>query len=256
MIPISFHRGLKSRFRRVLFGTILMPAALSGQTTASPFRLHAPREIAWYGGGGAAIGTVLLLKNKMPVFTPEQIAALNITDVPGFDRWAARQYSGAARRASDVFWIGSTALPLALMLDPAVRRDAGTVGVVMGEVLFLNTALTMLTKQTFKRPRPFVYNPDAPLSKKVERDARRSFFSGHTSTVAAMSFGTAVIWSAYHPDSRWKPVVWSVAAALPVATGYLRMRGGKHYLSDVVAGVGSGLLCGWLVPKLHRKKGR
>jgi membrane-associated phospholipid phosphatase len=86
----------------------------------------------------------------------------------------------------------------------------------------------------------------------MERDARESFFSGHTSTTAAFAFSTAKIWSDHHVGSRWQPWVWVGAAAVPLTTGILRIRAGKHFPSDVLAGMAVGALCGWLVPELHR----
>lgn len=218
-----------------------------------PYQLAGSREAVLVSGGVAGIGVSYLLRPNTPAFTPQQVAALDAGQIPGFDRFAVRHYSAAARRGSDVLLFASTALPLLLLIDPAVRRDAPTVGVVVGEVLLVNTALTTLTKELAHRPRPFTYNPNAPLADKLERDARLSFFSGHTSTAAAACFATAKIWTDCHPSSSWKSVVWISATAVPLTMGYLRMKGGKHFLSDVLAGFAVGAATGWLVPQLHRR---
>ncbi len=44
-----------------------------------------------------------------------------------------------------------------------------------------------------------------------------------------------------------------LGAGLPALTGYLRIRAGKHYPSDVLAGYALGALIGYAVPALHRK---
>lgn len=238
---------MKNKLLALLLHIVALPVFAQ-----QPYQLSWPRELAIAGGSGVGIGVSLLLRPHHQAFTPEQVAALDISDVPRFDLYATRHYSASAQHASDIFLYASVAIPALLLADPAIRRDAPEVGVIGGEVLLLNTALTQLTKELTHRPRPFNYNPDVPLSAKMQRDARLSFFSGHTSTTAAMCFATAKIWSDYHPSSDWKPVVWVAATAVPLTVGYLRMKGGKHFLSDVLVGFAVGSATGWLVPQLHR----
>lgn len=57
----------------------------------------------------------------------------------------------------------------------------------------------------------------------------------------------------YYPDSKLKPFVWGVSIGLPALTGYLRIRAGQHYPSDIVAGYALGAAVGWLVPTLHKR---
>ena len=90
------------------------------------------------------------------------------------------------------------------------------------------------------------------LESKQTFTAGASFFSGHTSCVASNSFFAARVFSDYYPESKWKPVVWGAAIALPAVTGYLRVKAGKHYPSDVIAGYAVGAAVGYFVPKLHR----
>jgi len=52
--------------------------------------------------------------------------------------------------------------------------------------------------------------------------------------------------------SRWKPIVWTAAATIPAITGYLRVRGGRHFPTDVIGGYIVGAAVGCLVPHLHR----
>lgn len=217
----------------------------------SPYKLHLDREAGWVGGSIAVTGGAYLLKSRTPAFTPEQINVLNISRVPSFDRYSLHHYSESAQKSSDIMLYGSIILPAVLLADPKIRGDAPEVAVVVSEVFLVNLALTTLTKELVHRTRPLAYNPNAPLEPKLEADTRRSFFSGHTSTSAAMTFATAKIWTDYHPDSRWKPVVWTTAAVIPATVGYFRMRGGKHYLSDVVVGMVVGAATGILIPHWH-----
>ncbi|NRB48824.1 MAG: phosphatase PAP2 family protein [Saprospiraceae bacterium] len=59
--------------------------------------------------------------------------------------------------------------------------------------------------------------------------------------------------STVYPDSPWKPYVWGVSMVLPALTGYLRVRGGQHYPTDVIAGYLLGGAIGYLIPTLHKR---
>jgi membrane-associated phospholipid phosphatase len=172
--------------------------------------------------------------------------------VPSFDRFVTKQYSGTARSISDWMLYVSPVIPLLLMADPAIRPHARQSLFLVGEALLVNTALNRLVKEIVLRPRPFTYNATVPIDPKLTKDARFSFYSGHTSAAASLAFSTATIWSDYHPGSKWKPLVWTGAAAFPAVVGWMRVKGGKHFLSDVVVGYGVGAVVGWLVPHLHK----
>jgi membrane-associated phospholipid phosphatase len=225
------------------------PADLPAQ---SPYRFSWAGEAAWLGGTAVGLGVTIPLGKRSRALTEEQIAALDRERIPGFDRFASRKARARAVHNSDVLLYGSMGLPLTLLADRELREDAAGAGLLTAEAFLLNTALTQITKELILRPRPLAYNADVPLEIKLERDARLSFFSGHTSTAAVLSFATAKLWTDYHPDSDLKPVVWATAALIPVTMGYLRVRGGKHFPSDVLVGLVVGAATGILVPQLHR----
>ena len=101
-----------------------------------------------------------------------------------------------------------------------------------------------------------MYYATAPLVDKLDKDARRSFFSGH----AAVSFSSAVfastVFGHYFPVSKLRPVIWVSSLGLATATAVLRYEAGKHFPSDLVVGAAVGSAMGWLVPKLHERKTR
>lgn len=239
--------------KRILTVLLLFCFLFPTTQAQSPYRFKFPQEAAWTGGALAGIGLSFVIQSKNHTFTPAQIAALDPKDIPAFDRFVTRQYSLKAQRGSDRLLYSGFAVPTLILLDPEIRQESGEMAVLVGETFLLNTALTMLVKQLVHRPRPFTYNPNVPMAAKLERDARLSFFSGHTSTTAALTFVTARIWADFHPDSRWKPAIWAGAALLPVTVGLLRVKGGKHFLSDVVVGLGVGALSGLAVPFLHHR---
>lgn len=88
---------------------------------------------------------------------------------------------------------------------------------------------------------------------KVERpdgSARNSFPSGHTANAFA---GAEILRREYWNVSPWIGVAGYAVAA---GTGFLRMYNNRHWLTDVVAGAGFGILCAqaayWLYPVITR----
>ncbi len=219
----------------------------------SPYHLDLKNELIYAGSGGVLTGLGYYLKSTSSGFTLEELRAFEKEDINGFDRFATRFNSATADKASDYFAEGSFLLPGLLLLGRRSRRDFGTVAVLYTEAFLWTTGLTQLCKSTFRRPRPYVFDDDQPEDGKLTSNARASFLSGHTSNTALNTFFVARLFSDYYPDSPWKPVVWIGAAAIPAMTGYLRIRGGQHYPTDVLAGYALGAVIGVMVPKLHRE---
>jgi len=95
-----------------------------------------------------------------------------------------------------------------------------------------------------------------PLDDKLDRDANRSFFSGHASHTAAFSFFMAKVIHDYHKNAKRKVkrIIWISAATIPMFTSYLRVKAGKHFPTDVITGYIVGASVGFLIPHLHKKK--
>ena len=126
---------------------------------------------------------------------------------------------------------------------------------MLAETFAMAWGFTNLSKRIAKRPRPYMYNDNYdifPMEMRRRDDARMSFFSGHTSGSAAMYYFTAVTFSKYYPDSKLKPFVWGTSISIPVLTGFMRVKAGKHFPTDVLLGyVVGALIGGVLVPALH-----
>ena len=231
--------------------TVFMAITLSAQ---SPYQLNWKKESVYIGGAAITNGLGFYFRDKIPLLSPEEVSILDATAVNSFDRIATRKYSTNAGRASDLLWGGSHLLPLLFLANEKTRTDFGTITALYGEVFFVNGGLTLLTKSTIRRIRPFVYNNEVALDNKLKANAQTAFFSGHTSFAAANTFFVAKVFSDYHPDSKWKPMVWALAATIPAATGYFRVAAGKHYPTDVITGYVVGAAVGLLVPHFHKRK--
>ncbi|MFK7981359.1 MAG: phosphatase PAP2 family protein [Saprospiraceae bacterium] len=219
----------------------------------SPYQFSKKQEIVLYGTGAAFLGAGTYVGSQLDILTAEEIGILDRNNINNFDRGATFNYSESAGKLSDNFLLSSQVLPLVFLSHEKTRKDFGQIVLMFGESWLLTTGITNLTKRTAKRTRPFVYNEEVDISEKMIASARRSFFSGHTSSTTANYFFTAKVFSDYFPDSKFKPVVWGVAITVPAITGYLRVKAGKHYRSDVISGYAVGALVGYFVPQIHKK---
>ncbi len=218
----------------------------------SPYNLELGRGLLVTGTGLATGGIGLYYSAKLEALTEEQALAFDRGDIWAFDQLATRKRNHVALVISDVTGYGATLLPASLIASDRVRDNGGQAALLFAQVVLLNTGVTQLVKNTVRRPRPYTYNPEVePLQKQI-KDARRSFFSGHTSNAAANSFFTAQLYHDYYPARRGDGWVWVSAAVLPAITGSTRVLSGNHYWSDVVVGylVGAGI--GVLVPTLYK----
>lgn len=239
----------------ILFISLCNPSFLRAQTT-SPYRLIPLRESLLLGGSALSIGTSFYLKQNKPTLTQQQIeAAMANPKCPPWECFVTRNWSLPAQHKSDILMYGAMAMPLTLFLSPKVRANAPQASLIALEAYLLTSALTNLTKELVQRRRPFVYNPNAPFAEKSKHDASSSFFSGHTSYTATACFMTATMYSHYYPNSKWTPYIWTGAALIPLATAYYRVRGGKHFVSDVLVGYLVGAAVGILVPQWHKIRG-
>jgi membrane-associated phospholipid phosphatase len=218
------------------------------------YKLSYATDLSITGVGIATNVPAFILHKKKPLLTEAQINQLDKNDIWKPDRFATNYWNPRVAKASDAMMFLSIAMPALLFINKNVRsnKDAGKVTLMYAEVLLLNAGITNLTKELVKRKRPYNYNPDAPLSKKQERDATSSFFSGHTSFSSASTFFMAKVYADTNPNSKWKPYVWTGAAIVPLTTGILRIAAGKHFPTDVLVGYLVGAATGILVPHLHK----
>lgn len=220
----------------------------------SPYNFNYKRELVYSAGAGLVLAGGLIAHFQTRPLTAAQVNGLNPYDNPGLDRSAIQNWSPKIATASDVLLYSSLALPAFMMINRNARKDFLAVGFIYAEVAMLTVGVTELAKNLVLRPRPFVYNPDVDMGIKTDRDARQSFFSGHTSLTTALCFTTAKVFSDYSDNKTHEALVWTGAIILPAVTGYLRYEAGKHFPSDIIAGYIVGGAIGYLVPWLHRRK--
>ncbi len=254
-----FHSCAPQKFLALLLGLMLGSGAWAQE--GSPYELSLKTEGAIIGSSILMVGGVWALHNRSAPFEATELAGLDAAQVWAFDRVATRLLDPSAGTRSDAGLLTAAGLGLtSSLLAPAIKKEARPHGghwlilpLMWWETNTLTYLATDLTKLSFGRTRPFVYQADAPLEDKLELDARKSFFSGHTSLTAANAWFAARVFADYFPDSKWKPAVWGLAIALPAWVGTERVLAGKHFPSDVLAGYAVGAFTGLLVPALHRR---
>ena len=191
--------------------------------------------------------------------SPEELDNLDKNNINGFDRWAADVYHEDAAKNSDIFFYAAMPLPLVLLIDREIRKDALKVGFLYLEAMSVTGLFYTGSAYLWDRFRPLTYYKGAPNDSELRADqlsgnARNSFLGGHPALVATSSFFVASVYADYHPESKFKYVLYGVAAVATGGTAYLRHRGGKHFPSDLLVGTAIGTLSGLMVPRLHKNK--
>ena len=187
--------------------------------------------------------------------TPESvILALDPMNVNSFDRPATKNYSTSAKDNSDIFFYGSMPLPLILLADKNIRKDAAKVGLLYLQALSTTGSIYVTSSMIADRFRPYTYNPEVPMERRTGGGGKNSFFAGHPSIVATSTFFMAKVYSDYHPGMRNKWILYTLAGAASVTTAALRIKAGEHFYSDAIVGVPVGALTGFLIPHIHKNR--
>ena len=195
--------------------------------------------------------SVIYGRDLVPV---EELNALDKNNINSFDRSIADNYSPGARKASDFFFYGSMPLPLFLLFDRKIRKDGPRVGLLFLETMGTTGVIYTIAAMSANRFRPYAYNKDVPINIRQRGGARNSFFAGHPTVVATSTFFMAKVYCDYHPNMKHKWILYTLAGAATATTGYLRLKAGQHFKSDVLTGIIIGPLVGVLVPQLHKNK--
>ena len=171
----------------------------------------------------------------------------------GIDQVALSQHSVFADACSN--WVqngsGVFAFFLPWILLPRGKRP-----------LFLNLTLLSMTawngvfieiiRALVQRPRPQVFG--APLTEGQNIHLYTSFYSGHTSFVALATLFTFLWVRSEKPNAPWtQGVLFFLYLTLTATTGALRVMGGRHFPTDVIAGwVFGSVICGWVYSRIRR----
>tara|TARA_B100000809_G_scaffold245041_1_gene271600 strand:- start:1536 stop:2420 length:885 start_codon:yes stop_codon:yes gene_type:complete len=231
---------------------------LGDHSAQSPYSVSLKKETPYLATGLGLLASGIFLKsiNEEAPFTTDELTNLDASKINSFDRGAVFNNSSTARANSNYTLMAGALLPLCFLSNHNTRSDFIPLLVMGAEVYTITSTLALNSKYAFNRTRPLAYNSEFSNELRTGKTSKLSFFSGHTAQTAGFSFFMAKVITDYHPDMRksFKVIVWSGAVALPALTGYFRIKGGKHFNTDVITGFAVGAAIGWLIPQLHKKK--
>jgi membrane-associated phospholipid phosphatase len=214
--------------------------------------------------GGLAF--VLEQINSTGEIRPQAIAPdFDKSHLIGIDRAAVEGIpdSGAGPRSN----IGLFAAAAFAFADPVMsgfREDSVQTGLVdamlYAESVGLTFAFTTSAKLAVRRPRPIAYRDaqeafDAGQTEPYQSsstDSGLSFFSGHASVTAAIGATATYLAFTRDPGGVRPWLTLGGATAVTTFVSVERVRAGKHFPTDVIAGVIAGAGIGIVVPHLHR----
>lgn len=221
---------------------------VSAQNRTSPYLLNTQRDLPILFSGVTLFVLAPTIEFHKPTLAPVSYSSQSVWKP---ERWVTKLDNSRASKASDILLYTSQVTPALLLISKDTRSD-WRVYAMGAEAIGLTAALTSFTKAITDRKRPYVYNPNTPASDITSDNAVQSFFSGHTAMASVSTFYFARVFADYHPDSKWKPWVWTMATALPLATATMRVVAGRHFPTDVLVGYVVGAGIGYLVPTLHK----
>ncbi len=252
---------MRKYYALIIFLTFLSSSSAKDSTSSRPiYKINIWVDISITAIGGAATYFGLNAVNEKPVLSEATINSLNSDHIPWIDRSAAFQdpaFASTAHDISDYIMKATITLPFFLAFDREIRSDYHQILLLYIQAEFVTTSTYLCGASLLtNRIRPFVYNLEEPLEKKLEKGATNSFYSGHTASTAAASFFMAKVYSDYHLNGRNKLLIYGLALLPPTAVGFYRYKAGKHFLTDILTGLVAGAATGILIPHLHKTKDR
>ena len=196
-----------------------------------------------------ATGVVAVLPGvlKLPK-GPPSCAPCDPSGLLGIDRWVVGKNSALARNSSTVLLLGAGGLATYLSAhDQSSQEARGNLAVLANSVTW-TAASTEWLKVLVRRKRPALYTSGAAAAATIA-DNQRSFPSGHTSVAFAVATSYLVLANREHLPHRTRNAMLLYGGASGV--GVLRMVGGSHFPTDVLAGAALGAGIGWLVATVH-----
>jgi membrane-associated phospholipid phosphatase len=171
---------------------------------------------------------------------------INYWKIRGLDKAAPQFFSPRYARTSDITFASAGLLAL-YSISQNKSSERNNVGLLLVQNVWMTYNITQTVKTLSFRARPYACEPGFSPQKK---DDAYSFFSGHTSLTACMA-ASHYFYDKRLPAVNRKPAITLGLSALAIGTGVLRIKAGKHFPTDVLAGAILGTGVAYLNTRWH-----
>ena len=207
---------------------------------------------------------VLEFINSTGEIRPQQIASdFDRSQLLAIDRTSIT--ANPSKSAGSLSNLGLGVAVAFACIDPVlsgVREKSVQTGLVDGmiyaESLSITFGLTDMIKLAVRRPRPRAYiDAEAHQGQNYSNastDSALSFFSGHASLTATVGATATYLAFVRSPHTARPWITLALATGLTTFVSVERVRAGKHFPTDVIAGAVAGAGIGIIVPHLHREE--
>ena len=177
---------------------------------------------------------------------------LDKNEINSLDSLTLYNYDKNSAKLSDAGIVGVAVCPLLVNLIDNDISSYISQSVIFIETLAVSSALNNIVKYSVSRPRPYIYSDKADEEEKNNRDAYLSFYSGHSSFAFAGAVSFSVMMTKRVKEFKIKTLIWTTSLFLAGGVAYLRVKAGKHFITDVISGAVIGSSIGYLIPYLHQ----
>lgn len=164
------------------------------------------------------------------------------------DKGAKSQLNKTAAHISDVT-IAATLVFSGLSVLNQERKTTFTHGVVLAQSAWMTANFAHSVKMMAKRNRPYTQAAGFQYS---QRDDVFSFFSGH-SAIASSLITSAMLMRKQPMSMKSQNITLASGAICGLSTLYLRFYAGKHYPTDILVGMLTGMGIAYLNYQIHAK---
>ena len=204
--------------------------------------LHLKTELAWGTAGLLWTGGNLLAEHRLKTMN------YNTWKIRSIDKIVPLKLNKTTVKISDAAAVATSLIALAW-----VAKQSQTMkwqkAYVMAENVWFTWNITQTSKMLFRRARPYTFRQGFVFTKK---DDSYSFISGHSSITAAVATSMWLMNRESASINKNRGLLLA-AGGLSLGTATLRISAGKHFTTDVLAGLLIGTGIAYLNTYLHAR---
>lgn len=227
---------------------LLVFTTSAGSCRAQGYHLKASWDMGIMGSGTFIQGgnQYLIFRDKSNI-PPAAGGEIKV----GPDNWVQYRWNKQAARLSDVLAATQCLWPLIATVNQGTQQEVFTTGLVMSESLLWTLNLTQAVKLMKLRSRPLVYANGTPDDLRNNMDSRYSFPSGHSAAAFSIATSLTLAMKQMNIPAERRTIFSAAAFVTAGSIATLRVVAGKHYPTDVLAGMLLGCGMAYLNHRLH-----